>query len=137
LSRGFKDQIYDIFQALPHDVQVGLFSATMTPDALAITRRFMNNPVRILVKQEELTLEGIRQFYINVEREEWKLDTLCDLYDTLNITQAVIFANTRKRVDWLTEQMRARDFTVSSTVRRPYTCLNDSNKFLSLFPWEL
>jgi len=117
LSRGFKDQIYDIFQVLPQDVQVGLFSATMTPEALEITRRFMNNPVRILVKQDELTLEGIRQFYINVEREDWKLDTLCDLYDTLNITQAVIFANTRKRVDWLTEQMRARDFTVSSTVR--------------------
>jgi translation initiation factor 4A len=115
LSRGFKDQIYDIFQALPQDVQVGLFSATMTPEALEITRRFMNAPVRILVKQDELTLEGIRQFYINVEREDWKLDTLCDLYDTLNITQAVIFANTRKRVDWLTEQMRARDFTVSST----------------------
>jgi translation initiation factor 4A len=115
LSRGFKDQIYDIFQALPSSVQVGLFSATMPPDALDITRRFMNNPIRILVNKDELTLEGIRQFYINVEREDWKLDTLCDLYDTLNITQAVIFCNTRKRVDYLTEQMRQRDFTVSST----------------------
>lgn len=115
LSRGFKDQIYDIFQALPPDVQVGLFSATMTQEALDITRRFMTNPIRILVKQDELTLEGIRQFYINVEREEWKLDTLCDLYDALSITQAVIFCNTRKRVDWLTEQLSKRDFTVSST----------------------
>jgi len=115
LSRGFKDQIYDIFQALPPKVQVGLFSATMPPDALEITQRFMNSPIRILVKRDELTLEGIKQFYVAVEREEWKLDTLCDLYDTLNITQAVIFCNTRRKVDWLTEKMRAREFTVSST----------------------
>jgi len=115
LSRGFKDQIYDIFQALPPRVQVGLFSATMPPEALEITQRFMNKPVRILVKRDELTLEGIKQFYISVEREEWKLDTLCDLYDTLNITQAVIFCNTRRKVDWLTDKMKAREFTVSST----------------------
>eukprot|EP01104_Vermistella_antarctica_P018831 TRINITY_DN7135_c0_g1_i1.p1 TRINITY_DN7135_c0_g1~~TRINITY_DN7135_c0_g1_i1.p1 ORF type:complete len:413 (+),score=133.99 TRINITY_DN7135_c0_g1_i1:33-1241(+) len=115
LSRGFKDQIYDIFTALPSSVQVGLFSATMPVDALEITRRFMNDPIRILVKKEELTLEGIKQFYISVEREDWKLDTLCDLYDTLNITQAVIFCNTRRKVDWLTDKMRAREFTVSCT----------------------
>jgi len=115
LSRGFKDQIYDIFQVLTSRLQVGLFSATMPPEALEITQRFMNNPVRILVKRDELTLEGIKQFYIAVEREEWKLDTLCDLYDTLNITQAVIFCNTRRKVDWLTDKMRGREFTVSST----------------------
>jgi translation initiation factor 4A len=115
LSRGFKDQMYDVFQALPSDVQVGLFSATMPPEALEITEKFMTNPIRILVKQEEVTLEGIRQFYINCEREQWKLETLCDLYDTLNIAQAVIFANTRKKVDWLTDMLRGRDFTVSAT----------------------
>lgn len=54
--------------------------------------------MRILVKRDELTLEGIKQFYVNVEREEWKLDTLCDLYETLAITQSVIFANTRRKV---------------------------------------
>eukprot|EP01128_Nolandella_sp_AFSM9_P007294 TRINITY_DN3954_c0_g1_i1.p1 TRINITY_DN3954_c0_g1~~TRINITY_DN3954_c0_g1_i1.p1 ORF type:complete len:408 (-),score=128.88 TRINITY_DN3954_c0_g1_i1:127-1350(-) len=115
LSRGFKDQMYDVFQAIPSNIQVGLFSATMPPEALEITDRFMTKPIRILVKQDEVTLEGIRQFYINCEREQWKLETLCDLYDTLNISQAVIFANTRKKVDWLTDQLRSRDFTVSAT----------------------
>ena len=91
-------------------------SATMPSDVLEVTKRFMREPVRILVKKEELTLEGIRQFYINVEREEWKLDTLCDLYETLTITQAVIFCNTRRKVDWLTEKMHSRDFTVSAMV---------------------
>ena len=115
LSRGFKDQIYDIFQLLPSKLQVGVFSATMPPEALEITRKFMTKPVRILVKRDELTLEGIKQFYVNVDKEEWKLDTLCDLYETLAITQSVIFANTRRKVDWLTDKMRARDFTVSAT----------------------
>ncbi len=66
----------------------------------------MNKPVKILVKRDELTLEGIKQFYVNVDREEWKLDTLCDLYETLAITQSVIFINTRRKVDWLTDKMR-------------------------------
>lgn len=92
-----------------------MFSATMPPEALEITRKFMNKPVRILVKREELTLEGIRQFHVNVEKEDWKLDTLCDLYETLEINQCVIFANTRRKVDWLTDQLRSRDHTVSAT----------------------
>ena len=113
LSRGFKDQIYDIFKFLPEEVQVCLFSATMPLDVLEVTQRFMRDPVRILVKKDELTLEGIKQFYIAVDREEWKLDTLCDLYETLTITQAIIYCNTRRKVDWLQEQMQQRDFTVS------------------------
>ena len=79
LSRGFKDQIYDVFKFLPEKVQVCLFSATMPMDVLEVTERFMREPIKILVKRDELTLEGIKQFYIAVEREEWKLDTLCDL----------------------------------------------------------
>ena len=114
LSRGFKDQIYDVFRKLEEDIQVILLSATMPVDVLDVTQRFMRNPIRILVKKEEVTLEGIKQFYISVEREEWKLDTLCDLYETLTITQAVIFCNTRRKVEWLTEKMHARDFTVSA-----------------------
>ena len=61
-----------------------------------------------------MTLEGIKQFFVAVEKEEWKFDTLCDLYDTLTITQAVIFCNTKRKVEWLTEKMREANFTVSS-----------------------
>lgn len=80
-----------------------------------MTTKFMSNPIRILVKRDELTLEGIKQFFVAVEKEEWKFDTLCDLYDTLTITQAVIFCNTRRKVDWLTEKMREANFTVRGT----------------------
>jgi len=114
LSRGFKDQIYDIFKTLPPNIQVCLFSATMAPEILDLTGKFMRDAVQILVKRDELTLEGIRQFYVAIEKEEWKLDTLCDLYETLTITQAIIYCNTRRKVDFLADQLSKRDFTIST-----------------------
>ncbi|SPO48376.1 probable TIF2 - translation initiation factor eIF4A [Moesziomyces antarcticus] len=114
LSRGFKDQMYEVFQLLPQDTQCVLLSATMPQEVLEVTKKFMRDPVRILVKRDELTLEGIRQFYVAVDKEEWKLDTLCDLYETVTITQAVIFCNTRRKVDWLTDKLTSREFTVSA-----------------------
>ncbi|KAL3655725.1 hypothetical protein CASFOL_000121 [Castilleja foliolosa] len=115
LSGEFKDQIYKIFQLLPPKIQVGVFSATMPPETLAITRKFMNKAVHILVKRDELILEGIKQFYVNVDKEQWKLDTLSDLYEIVSTTQCVIFVNTRRKVDWLTDKMSERDYTVSAT----------------------
>jgi translation initiation factor 4A len=114
LSRGFKNQIHNIFEKLNSDVQAILLSATMPSDVLEVTSCFMRNPVRVLVKKEELTLEGIKQFFILIEKEIWKFETLCDLYNTLSITQAVIFCNTRRKVDWLTEKLEGRQFTVSA-----------------------
>jgi len=112
LSRGFKEQIYDVYRYLPPLTQVVLVSATLPREVLEMTRKFMNNPMRILVKRDELTLEGIKQFFVAVEKEEWKFDTLCDLYDTLLITQAVIFCNTRRKVDWLKDQMTLANFAI-------------------------
>jgi ATP-dependent RNA helicase len=119
-----------------HPLQVVVLSATLPHDVLEMTTKFMTDPVRILVKRDELTLEGIKQFFVAVEKEDWKFDTLCDLYDTLTITQAVIFCNTRRKVrfyllfslfflcdvddlsseqvDWLSEKMREANFTVSA-----------------------
>jgi len=114
LNRGFKEQIYDIYRFLPVSCQVVLMSATLPASVLEMTHKFMADPIKILVKRDELTLEGIRQFFISVEKEEWKFDTLCDLYDNLTITQAVIFCNTRQKVDWLAEKMKENQFTVSA-----------------------
>jgi len=114
LNKGFKEQIYDVYRFLPPATQVVLVSATLPHEILEMTQKFMTDPIRILVKRDELTLEGIKQFFVAVEREEWKFDTLCDLYDTLTITQAVIFCNTKRKVDWLTEKMREANFTVTS-----------------------
>jgi len=113
LNKGFHEQIYDIYRYLPPSTQVVLVSATLPHDILEMTHKFMSDPCRILVKRDELTLDGIKQFFVAVEREEWKFDTLCDLYDTLTITQAVIFCNTKRKVEWLAEKMRDNNFTVS------------------------
>jgi len=114
LNRGFKDQVYDIYRYLPPNTQVVLVSATMPHEVLEMTHKFMNNPFRVLVKRDELTLEGIKQFVVAVEREQWKFDTLCDLYDTLTITQAIVFCNTKQKVDWLTQKMRDSNFTIAA-----------------------
>jgi translation initiation factor 4A len=113
LSRGFKEQIQEIFQLLPGTIQCCLFSATMPPDILRLTEEFMRDPIKILVKKDELTLEGIKQYYIAIEKEEWKFDTLCDLYENLDIAQAIIYSNTRRRVETLATQLQERDFVVS------------------------
>lgn len=114
LGKGFQDQIYEIYRYLPPGVQVVVVSATLPKEVLNMTKKFMSDPVKILVKRDEITLEGIKQYFIQVEKEEWKFDTLCDLYDSLTITQAVIFCNTKKKVDWLTAELRKANFTVVS-----------------------
>lgn len=113
LSRGFKPQIYDIFCKLPSEIQVALFSATMPNDILELSTRFMREPKRILVKKDELTLEGIRQFFVAVDKEDWKFETLCDLYETMAITQCIIYVNSRRKVCSLADMMREKHFTVS------------------------
>ena len=114
LSSGFQSQIYEIFQYLPKTTQVILVSATMPVEVLELTKKFMNEPLKILVKTEELTLEGILQFYIDVVQEQWKIEVICDLYSTLTVTQCVIFCNTIKKVEWVTKTMTDKDFVVSA-----------------------
>ena len=114
LSRGFKEQIQNIFKFLPGDVQIALFSATMPNDILGLTKHFMRDPKKILVKSEDLTLEGISQYYVAVEKEDWKMEVLLDLYANLDINQALIYCNTKKRVTELEKHMNEQDFTVSA-----------------------
>ncbi|KRX75597.1 Eukaryotic initiation factor 4A-III [Trichinella sp. T6] len=114
LILGFKDQIYDIYRFLPPGIQVVVISATLPHEILEMTGKFMTEPIRILVKRDELTLEGIRQYFVHVEREDWKFETLCDLYDSITISQAVVFCNTRHKVEWLDEKMKESNFTVGA-----------------------
>lgn len=112
MTKGFKEQIYEIYRQLPSTVQVVVVSATLTREVLEMTQKFTTDPVKILVKKEDVTLEGIKQYHIQCEKEEWKFDTLCDLYDSLTITQAVIFCNTKLKVTWLADQLRKANFAV-------------------------
>eukprot|EP00971_Amphidinium_carterae_P201280 3994200-Amphidinium_carterae.1 len=86
----------------------------MPEEVLELAHNFMNMPFRLLVRREEISLEGIRQFYVPVEHEKWKFDTLCDLYNSMTITQSVIFCNNKKKVDWLAQHLRAANFPIAS-----------------------
>lgn len=112
---GFRDNVHDILKEMSPTTKVALFSATMPPGVLELANQFMTNPVKIIVKTEELTLEGIRQYYIAVGREEVKYDVLADIYNSISITSCVIFCNTRRKVDWLAEELSRNNFAVAST----------------------
>lgn len=112
LSSGFKDQVYNIFQFMPTTVQVALFSATMPPELNALTVKFMRNPVKILVKNEQLTLEGIRQYYVALSNDDNKYETLKDIYSSLTLSQSIIYCNSIKRVNDLYVAMNSDNYPV-------------------------
>ena len=113
LTEGFIEQTQSIVHAMPSSVQIALFSATMSPEFFNITNKFMRNPVNILVKTDELTLEGIKQFYIDCEKNEYKFDTLCDIFSVLVVNQSIIYCNSQKIVEYLNNKLVASNFTVS------------------------
>ncbi|KAL5640378.1 hypothetical protein ACGC1H_007590 [Rhizoctonia solani] len=114
LNKGFKDQINNIHRYLPSSAQIVVLSSALPGAVLEMCTNFVNDPIRIVVTGDGLTLEGIKQFFVAVENKDRKFDTLCDLFDILTITQAVIFCNTRRKVEWITEKLRAADFTVAA-----------------------
>ena len=105
LSYGFKDQIYDIFQYLNSDTQVTLFSATMPPELEALTEKFLRDPLKILIKKEMVTLEGIKQYYVSVDTDEDKFAVLKDIFSVISISQCIIYCNSIPRTDVLYESM--------------------------------
>ena len=112
LSKGFKEQVYEIFQFIPPGSQIGIFSATMPPEVIELTDKFMAQPERILVNKDKLTLEGILQFYINVKVNDWKFDTLIDIYDTINVSQCIIYINSKNKLMEINERMKHKGFPV-------------------------
>lgn len=113
LSSGFKEQIYYIFQYLPSSTQICLFSASMPIEVENLTEKFMNEPEKILVKSEMLTLEGIQQYHVALDNDGNKFDCLKDLYSSLSVSQSIIYCNSIKRVDDLYEAMTNDSFAVS------------------------
>lgn len=114
LEGRFREQMDCILNmGFPEKTKVALFSATMPQEVIDVAERLLKDPVRILLPPEQVTLEGIRQFYVNVEQEAWKFDCLCDLYQHINISAAIIYTNTRKNVEWLAKRLQEHGFEVS------------------------
>ena len=112
LSSGFKEQMYKILQYMNDDIQIGLFSATMPNELKELTKTFLENPIKILVKPDMLTLEGISQFYINIQNDIEKYETIKDIFESVSVSQSIIYCNSIRRVDDLTEAMKQDNFPV-------------------------
>lgn len=112
LSVGFRDQVYEIVERLPATRQVALFSATMPYDIIDAVYEITKNAVNIVVKKESLTLEGISQYYIALENDEHKYQTLKDLYSSVTMSHCIIYCNSINRVRDLTVAMEADGFPV-------------------------
>jgi|TARA_Y100000389_G_scaffold202558_1_gene248187 superfamily II DNA/RNA helicase len=112
LSQGFKEDIHDIIQTVDKNTQICIFSATLPDEILELTDKFMNSPVKVLVKKESLTLEGIQQFFINVKHNDWKYDVITDLYDTINVGQCIIYMNSKNKINEIYQRLTADNFPV-------------------------
>ena len=112
LSSGFKDQVRSIFGYLPDSIQTCIFSATLPRYIFDVTEAFMNNPIKIVVKAELLTLEGISQYYIPVTDDVQKYETLVDLYNRFSVSHCIIYTNSVRRVEDLHQAMTSDGYPV-------------------------
>ena len=113
LSLGFIGQINSITEKIPPDCQICLFSATMADDIIKLANDIMNDPAKILVKKEELTLEGIKQYYLACSNEKAKFDNLIEIFGNIDINQCIIYANTKEKVIRIEEELKQKDFIIS------------------------
>lgn len=108
LEDRFYKQVMCILEiGFPKSTKVALFSATMPKEVMEVADKLLQDPVRILIPPEQVSLDGIKQFKVDLEKEEWKYEVLCDIYKQLNINQALIYCNTRKRAEWLADKLSA------------------------------
>ena len=109
LDMGFREDIETILVKIPEEHQTLLFSATLSPEILDITKRFQKDPEFIKIVRKELTVPNIEQYYFDV-KEKTKLDALCRIIDVYDPKLAMVFCNTKKRVDDLVEMLQGRGY---------------------------
>lgn len=109
----FLEQIKAILNSqFPETTKLALFSATMPEHMLQIAERYLQNPVRIRIANDDVTLDGIKQYYVMIDHEEWKLPTLLDIYQHITVNQAIIYVNKRQKAEWLMKQLMNSGFTI-------------------------
>ena len=88
LNKGFREQIYDVYRYLPPDIQVILVSATLPHDVLEMTHKFMQDPVRVLVKRDELTLE-VQKLLVSRDKPLQAPLSMYEMFNTLNSLRCI------------------------------------------------
>ena len=101
LSGSFKEEIKKILEGLSEKVQICLFSATLNNDVVALSKVILNNPVQILIKKEKMTLDGIKQTFIEIQNQDDKLRVLVEMLQTIQVQQFIVYVNTKKNADLL------------------------------------
>ena len=112
LSSGFKEQIYNIFQYLPQNTQIALFSATMPDEMHELSKKFMRDPVKITMQNEQLNLDCIKQYFVALGSDKDKYNTLKTLFEFISVSQCIIYVNSVKRVCDLYYAMIDEGFSV-------------------------
>ena len=113
LSQGFKEQVMEIHNKIPKEnLQVCLLSATLAPEIMAVAVELAPDAMRVLIKQEFVTLKGISQFFVNCIREEYKLDTLLDIFKRYMCTQSIVYVNSKNKCCWLASELIRKNHTV-------------------------
>jgi superfamily II DNA/RNA helicase len=113
LSDGINEKLEGIFDKAPTGIQVILISATMSLNVFNASKKFTHDPIKVLLKNNEVVVDLISQFYLDVENEELKFDTLLDLYNLVSTSQAIIFCNTIRKVEWLEQNLKQNNFTIT------------------------
>ena len=112
LSEGFKEQVNSILEILNKNIQLAFFSATVPTGLEQLIQTLNRNPKRIRVKQDMLTLEGIQQYYVLLENDVDKYNTLKEIYSKISMSQTIIYCNSIKRVSDLYDAMIEDDYPV-------------------------
>jgi superfamily II DNA/RNA helicase len=114
LSEGVSKELSMVFNKLPTGTQICLISATLSNNVFDLSKEFMHQPLKILLKKNDIPVDLIKQFYIDVEIEELKFEVLLDLYNLISTSQAIIFCNTIRKVEWLTTNLEEKNFSITS-----------------------
>ncbi|HAN20979.1 MAG: hypothetical protein A2Y15_03195 [Clostridiales bacterium GWF2_36_10] len=109
LNMGFVEDIETILTEIPTERQTILFSATMPTEVLEITKKFQNNPKTVEIKQAQLTVSTVEQYYFSVTKGK-KNYALFNLLEFYQPTSAIIFCNTKKMVDELIKELRKHGY---------------------------
>ena len=113
LNNGVNNKLHSILELIPTGTQIILNSATMTLNVFNFSKKYMHNPIKILLKNNEIVIDLISQFYIDIESENQKFDILLDLYNLVSTSQAIIFCNTIEKIKWLDEKLKENNFSIT------------------------
>ncbi len=122
LKDRFADQVSAIVKlGIPDSCKIAFFSATMPPEVKDLANSILTNPVRIILKTEDVKLDGIQQYYLTFERDDWKIEALCDIFEAINVSCSIIFCNSKERAERLHTTLTERGFPTSVIYGEPMT----------------